>query len=110
MIRVDYDKNITVSKGDVAKLKIKFSNNINGYKCYFTVKKNISDQSPVFSNTYTIINDSVDIDLSHSDTNRTKGIYYYDMRIVDRTSSPSKIITPFEPKKFIIIDTVKEIS
>lgn len=104
MLVVD-DLDISISRGDNGVLHISMTGDVpeNGTTILFSVKKHISDTTPVLEKRISISNAQVIVELTCQDTDIAIGDYWWDLRII---YAGIMVHTPIKPHRFRILEVV----
>lgn len=103
-------KDIQVSKGDTLSLQVAFTGDElpEGTKVLFTVRENPADPDALFEKEYEPEGNTISIYLDALETNHAPGVYVWDLRVIlpEEEFRLARVITPFVPAKFEVLEVV----
>lgn len=102
------DGNITLSRGDTATIALELESDapLEGAEAIVTLKRNPGDANALWVKRYLIENDTVLVALGTEDTSFPVGRYWWDVRLLFPNGD---IITPVQPKEFMIAAVVGDV-
>ena len=109
MLQID-GYNIGIPSGDTLSMRVQFAGASvpAGTQVLFTVRLNPGDQQGILERTYIVDGDGgILIYLIGSETRLPPGTYAWDLRLIwPIEGAPARIITPFVPAKFKVLEVV----